>query len=337
MYGAIIGDIVGSVYEFDNVKTKDFPFLTDKCTFTDDTILTIAVARALLRYREECPYPKSDLKELLVKSVRELCLKYPSPKGGYGLRFLNWLYTNSTEPYNSFGNGSAMRVSACGLIATSMEQALLFAKYSSEITHNHPEGVKGAQAVAGAIFMAKRASTKETIKRFIEDYFYDLDFCLDDIRDTYEFNESCQGTVPQAIVAFLESTDYEDAIRNAVSLGGDSDTLAAITGSIAWAYYKNSSEETLKRLQSYVSEQQKKGEWPVSKAVLDSAIKYPFSNDVISYVNDLLPEDFLETINAVEEYKSTRIKNPEYFIELQKISRDLQEANNIRKKDKVSN
>ena len=273
MYGAIIGDIVGSVYEFDNIKTKDFPFLTHKCTFTDDTILTIAVARALLRYREECPAPTIDLKEFLVESVRELCLKYPSPKGGYGMRFLNWLYTNSKEPYNSFGNGSAMRVSACGLLANSMEQALLLAKYSAEITHNHPEGVKGAQAVAGAIFLAKCGSSKEEIKKFIEKDYYSIDFSLDDIRDTYEFNESCQGTVPQAIVAFLESTDYEDAIRNAISLGGDSDTLAAITGSIAWTYYKNSNE----------------------------AIKYPVSQEIIDVVNSMLPEDFVETIKKIEE------------------------------------
>ncbi len=306
MYGAIIGDIVGSVYEFDNIKTKDFPFLTDQCTFTDDTILTIAVARSLLEYKDKCACSDVDFKELLVDKVRKLCLKYPNPQGGYGMRFLNWIYTNSIEPYNSFGNGSAMRVSACGLIATSMEQALSLAKQSAEITHNHPEGIKGAQAVSGAIFLAKRGSSKEYIKSFVEKDFYNLDFCLDDIRDTYEFNESCQETVPQAIVAFLESTDYEDAIRNAVSLGGDSDTLAAITGSIAWAYYKNSSEETLKRLQNYVSEQQKKGEWPVSNEVLDSAIKYPVSQEIITFINSMLPEDFVETIKKIEEYKPKR-------------------------------
>ncbi len=266
MYGAIIGDIVGSVYEFDNIKTKDFPFLSYNSIFTDDTILTVAVANALLSHIEK----GVDFKETLVTEVRRLCYKYPSPKGGYGGRFLGWLYVDNPKPYNSFGNGSAMRVSACGLLASSMEQALSFAKQSAEITHNHPEGIKGAQAVAAAIFLAKEGYAKKEIKDFIENNFYSLDFCLDDIRSTYGFDESCQGTVPQAIVAFLEAEDFEDAIRNAISLGGDSDTMGAITGSMAWAYYSRAEKS------------------------------YPVSAKIIEEINNILPTDFLETVKAVE-------------------------------------
>lgn len=233
MLGAIIGDIVGSKYEFNNIKTKDFPLFSSDSVYTDDSIMTIAVARALLYSREE----KRDFKEILVREMQTLGRKYPYPKGGYGNRFAQWLQAEAPQPYNSFGNGSAMRVSPCGLIAVELTEALSLAKASAEVTHNHPEGVKGAQAVAGAVFLAKRKSEKKYIADFISTNFYDLDFTLDEIRNTYYFNETCQGTVPQAIVAFLESESFEDAIRNAVSLGGDSDTLTAITGSIAWAYY----------------------------------------------------------------------------------------------------
>ena len=233
MLGAIIGDIVGSKYEFNNIKTKDFPLFSDDCEYTDDSIMTIAVAKALLRSRKD----QSDFKTVLIEEMQAMGKKYPYPKGGYGMRFSRWLTDFEPNPYNSFGNGSAMRVSPCGIIAVELYEALSLAKASAEVTHNHPEGIKGAQAVAGAVFLAKQHKTKDEIADFIRTNFYDIDFTLDEIRQSYSFNESCQGTVPQAIVAFLESTSFEDAIRNAVSLGGDCDTLTAITGSIAWAYY----------------------------------------------------------------------------------------------------
>lgn len=235
MLGAIIGDIVGSKYEFNNIKTKDFPLFSDGCIYTDDSIMTIAVAKALMSSHKE----KSDFKKNLVAEMQKLGREYPYPKGGYGVRFSCWLTSKNPEPYNSLGNGSAMRVSPCGMFAVTLEEALLLAKESAEVTHNHPEGIKGAQATAAAIFLAKKGKSKEEIHDYICDNFYKLDKSLDEIRETYAYNETCMDTVPQAIVAFLESSDFEDAIRNAVSLGGDCDTLTAITGSIAWAYYRS--------------------------------------------------------------------------------------------------
>lgn len=231
MFGAIIGDIVGSIYEFNNIKTKDFPLFQESCCYTDDTVMTIAVAQALLKAREQ----KLDFKQILIEEMQDLGRRYPGR--GYGGSFARWLKTKDPKPYNSYGNGSAMRVSPCGLMAVELSEALALAKASAEVTHNHPEGIKGAQAVAGAIFLAKAGKSKEEIKNFIQINFYDLDKTLDEIRPTYKFNETCQETVPQAIQAFLESDSFEDAIRNAISLGGDSDTLAAITGSIAWTFY----------------------------------------------------------------------------------------------------
>lgn len=233
MIGAIIGDIVGSKYEFKNIKTKDFPLFSQGCNYTDDTIMTLAIANAFVISRRE----KLDFKTACIMEMKRLGKKYPNPQGGYGYRFANWLTSDNSLPYNSFGNGSAMRVSPCGFIAVSLAEALYLAKESAEVTHNHPEGIKGAQAVSGAIFLAKEGKSKHEIRAFIERNFYDLDKSLDEIRPDYEFNETCQDTVPQAIVAFLESNSFEDAIRNAVSIGGDCDTLTAITGSIAWAFY----------------------------------------------------------------------------------------------------
>jgi len=232
MYGAIIGDIVGSVYEFNNIKSKNFPLFSHGSTYTDDSIMTIAVAKALIHSRES----QTSFKVAMVQYMRDYGSQYPN--AGYGGMFSQWLVLEKPEPYNSFGNGSAMRVSPCGLIAVTLEEALELAKASAEVTHNHPEGIKGAQATAAAVFLAKCGKSKDEIKEYIEENFYPLDLSLDDIRPGYFFNETCQETVPQAIIAFLESESYEDAIRNAVSLGGDSDTLAAITGSIAWAFYR---------------------------------------------------------------------------------------------------
>ena len=234
MIGAILGDIVGSVYEFDNIKTKDFELFKKECGFTDDTVMTIAVARALMRF--ECINEEnlSEFKESLITTMHEIGCKYPD--AGYGGRFLVWLLKNKREPYNSFGNGSAMRVSSVGWYAKTLEEAELIAKATAEVTHNHPEGIKGAVATAGAVFLGRKGASMDEIKAYVEN-FYTLDFTLDEIRPTYEFDVTCQGTVPQAMQAFFESESFEDAIRNAISIGGDSDTLAAITGAVAEGYY----------------------------------------------------------------------------------------------------
>jgi len=222
--GAIAGDIIGSVYEFNQIKIKDFPLFQPGCSFTDDTVLTIAVADAILRGR---PY---------LVSIRELGRRYP--RAGYGGLFLDWLFSGHPEPYNSWGNGSAMRVSPVGFAFDNRDEVLREARISAEITHNHPEGIKGAQATALAVFLARTGSTKEEIRSEINLRFgYNLEQSVDDIRPEYSFDVSCQGSVPHAIISFLDSASYEDAIRNAVSLGGDSDTLACITGGIAEAFY----------------------------------------------------------------------------------------------------
>ena len=239
MLGAIVGDVVGSVYEWNNIKTKDFPLFRDDCFFTDDTVMTCAVAEAIMNGGQ---------KDDFIDAMKKYGRMYPN--ADYGARFNRWLMTDNREPYNSFGNGSAMRVSPCAWVmeATTDElpsEGKRLARLSSEVTQNHPEGVKGAMATADAIYLCRYffgsnnpAEIKRRVKEHIEkEYGYDLSKTLDEIRPTYRFNETCQETVPQAIVAFLESTDFEDAIRNAISLGGDSDTLAAITGSIAEAAY----------------------------------------------------------------------------------------------------
>ena len=227
--GAIIGDIVGSRFEFNNYRSTDFEFLNDRCFFTDDSVMTIAVADWVTNKRQTDRH--------LALYLREWGRKYPNR--GYGGMFLRWLLSKElSSPYNSFGNGSAMRVSPCGFYAQSLDEALFLAKQSAEVTHNHPEGIKGAQSVAAAIYLAKTGSTKAIIKEYIENNFgYDLSRTCDEIRRVYKFNETCQETCPEAIIAFLESHDYESAIRLGISLGGDSDTIGAITGGIAAAYY----------------------------------------------------------------------------------------------------
>lgn len=253
MLGAIIGDIVGSKYEFNNIKTKEFELFDKDCFFTDDSVMTLAVAKSLLEYY---PNPSElDLNQIVIKNMHSFGKKYPNR--GYGGRFAMWLIREETKPYNSFGNGAAMRVSACGFAAKSLNEAKELSKKVTEVTHNHPEGLKGAEATAVAIYMAKIGLSKLEIKKYIRKHYYKLDFTLDDIRATYEFNETCQDTVPQAIEAFLESESFEDAIRNAISIGGDSDTLAAITGSIAEAYYgipKKIQKKALSYLDSYQKE-----------------------------------------------------------------------------------
>ena len=231
MIGAIVGDIVGSRFEFDNIKTKEFELFDRDCVFTDDTVMTIAIGKAVYEYGDS-----PDFKKHLIDVMHEVGDKYPDC--GYGGRFLDWILEERREPYNSCGNGSAMRVSAIGWYAKTIDETERLAKVSAEVTHNHPEGIKGAQAVAGAIFLARTGANKETIEKYIEEKYYILDFTLDEIRPTYDYEITCQKSVPQAIKAFLESTDFEDAIRNAISIGGDSDTVAAICGSIAEAFYR---------------------------------------------------------------------------------------------------
>jgi len=227
MLGAIVGDIVGSIYEWHNITTKDFPFFAQKCFFTDDSVMTIAVADALLQ---------GGTPDDMVDSMKHFGRLHPD--AGYGGRFGRWVISDDRRPYNSWGNGSAMRVSACAWWADCLSEAEDLARVSAQVTHNHPEGVKGAQATAGSIYLARTGTDKAGIRDYVSTtYGYDLTRSIDEIRPTYKFNESCQNTVPEAITAFLESTDFEDAIRTAISLGGDSDTLAAITGGIAEAAY----------------------------------------------------------------------------------------------------
>lgn len=246
--GAIVGDVIGSVYEWNNVKSLDFPLFKPETTFTDDSVLTIATMRAIL-YNEHYR-----------KTYQEFGRNFPNR--GYGERFIWWLMEPNPKPYNSWGNGSAMRVSPIGWFFDNIEDVLEQAKKSAEVSHNHPEGIKGAQAVAAAVYLARKGKSKNEIKEYISHNFsYDLDQTIDQIRPTYKFDVSCQGSVPEAIIAFLESTDFENAIRLAISIGGDSDTIACITGAIAEAYYKE------------------------------------IPNDIIEKVLQLLPEDLLFNLN----------------------------------------
>ena len=235
MYGAILGDIIGSPYEFDmGDKTKDFPLFSARSQFTDDTVMTVAVAEALLDSRAE--EDDEVIRRRIVERMQHWGRRYPN--GGYGARFVWWLRSSDPQPYNSWGNGSAMRVSAAGWLYDDLATVLRMAKLSAEVTHDHPEGIKGAQATAAAIFLARTGSTKTEIKQYITETFgYDLSRTCDEIRPGYRYVESCQETVPEAITAFLEGENFEGVIRTAVSLGGDCDTLTAIAGSIAEAFY----------------------------------------------------------------------------------------------------
>ena len=235
MYGAILGDITGSPFEFDRGdKTKEFDLFTDGCEFTDDSVMTIAVAEALITAEPDAS--EVEIKTAVISKIQNWGHRYPD--AGYGALFYHWLLTDNPEPYGSYGNGSAMRVSSVGWLYPTIERTREVARYTSEVTHNHPEGIKGAEATASCIFLARNGASKEEIKNYVKENFeYDLDRTLDFIRPHYYHVESCQKTVPEAIIAFLEANDFEDAIRNAVSLGGDTDTLAAITGSIAEAFY----------------------------------------------------------------------------------------------------
>ena len=262
MLGSIIGDTAGSVYEFNNIKTMNFPFFSEKSDYTDDSIMTMAVADWLLKD------PTHGM-DTLEASLISFAKKYPCPMGGYGGGFHRWLFhpeelgdygsldfkPGTRHPYNSWGNGSAMRASANGWMFDTLEETERVAGLSAAITHNHPEGIKGAQSTAAAIFMARNGSSKEAIRSYItEKYGYNLNRTCDEIRPVYHWESSCQGTTPEAMVAFFDSTDFESAIRLAVSLGGDSDTLACITGGIAEAFYKEIPDPIAKGIWSLLPE-----------------------------------------------------------------------------------
>ena len=265
MYGAILGDMIGAPYEFDRGnKTKDFTLFTGGSNFTDDTVMTIAVAEALLNAEGK---GEAEVKALVIESMQKWGRKYPN--AGYGGRFIGWLWEADPKPYGSYGNGSAMRVAAAGWLYDTIERTREMARLTAEVTHDHPEGIKGAQATAAAIFLARTGHSKPEIKQYVEQTFgYDLNRTCDEIRPTYHHVETCQETVPEAIIAFLESVSFEDALRNAVSLGGDSDTLACITGGIAEAFYGMPQElrdETLKRLPEDIREGYELFRWNIGQ------------------------------------------------------------------------
>ena len=239
LLGAVAGDVIGSAYEWHPTKSMDFELFTPHADFTDDTVMTLAVADWLLN--------GGDLACIMQSYGRRY------PHRGYGGRFRTWLGERHPQPYMSFGNGSAMRVSPVGLYASTLEEALELARISASVTHDHPEGIKGAQAIAACVYLRKAGRNEEEIKKYVvQEFGYDLDIRLEDIRDHYTFDVTCQGTVPESIIAFMESTDYESAIRLTVSLNGDADTMGAITGGIAEAFYKeipaHIEEEVMKRL-----------------------------------------------------------------------------------------
>jgi ADP-ribosylglycohydrolase len=241
MLGAIAGDIIGSCYEGRGQKSTSFPLFSKHSKFTDDSVLTIAVANSILK---KIPYEIS---------IKEFARSYPD--AGYGMAFFQWMTSKDSKPYNSWGNGSAMRVSPVGFSFGSIEEVLEESKNSAKVTHDHPEGIKGAQATAAAVFLARKGATKEEIKNYISDTFgYNLGRTLAEIRPTYTFDVSCQGSVPESIISFLESNDFKSAVRNAISLGGDTDTMACIAGGIAQAFYKEIPEEVVKGVRERLTE-----------------------------------------------------------------------------------
>lgn len=235
MYGAIIGDIVGSVFEFDRGPwTKEFELFTSECTWTDDTVMTIAIGEALITAGKDADV--ETIKNECVKSMKKWGRRYPY--AGYGSRFMDWLESSDSHPYGSWGNGSAMRVSAAGLLYDSIERTREVARATAEVTHNHPEGIKGAECTAAVMHLARTGSSISDIKAYVETEFgYDTSMTVDELRPLHKHDESCMDALPKALISFYGSTNYEDAIRNAISLGGDTDTIAAIAGAMAGAFY----------------------------------------------------------------------------------------------------
>lgn len=250
MYGAAIGDIAGSRFEFGNIKHKEFELINDECYATDDTVCTVAIAKALLK----CNGDYSNLDKLCVKYLQEFVQKYPDM--GYGGFFYEWGWSDDPRPYNSFGNGSAMRVSACGWLAKSLKEAEELAEITASVTHNHLEGIKGAKAIAASIYLAKEGKSKEEIANYVSNNYYpELNMIeLDDIREFYDWDVTCQGSVPIAIQAFYEGNSFEDVVKTGISMGGDSDTIGAMAGSIAEAYY-GIDKRTIKKVKEYLPEE----------------------------------------------------------------------------------
>ena len=258
MLGAMIGDIAGSRFEFHNHRSKEFEIFHKRCSFTDDTVMSLAIAQAIMDYAKilgsgDIDIRKSTLMELAIKSMQNLGRQYPYC--GYGGRFERWIFSDNPRPYNSFGNGAAMRVSPVAWFnkADTLEKLKFLSLQVTGLTHNHTEGIKGAEATALAIWMARRGSSKQAIREVIERDYYRLDFTIDAIRPTYEFNETCQNTVPQALECFFESESFEDLVRLAISVGGDSDTLAAIACSVGEAFY-GVPDDMKKRALGYLDE-----------------------------------------------------------------------------------
>ncbi len=246
MIGAIIGDVVGSRYEWDNNRSKDFELFGEDNRATDDSIMSLAVAKSLL----DCDGNYDNLKDVTIKNMVEIGRKYPNC--GFGGKFYHWIMTDNHEPYNSFGNGSAMRVSSCGIVGKDLDEVKKLSKIVTDVSHNHPEGEKGAEAIACAVYLANNGSSKEEIEEFIRTNYYDIDYVLPEIMYDYTFDVTCAGSVPQALEAFFESDSFEDTIRNAISIGGDSDTIAAMAGSVAAAYY-GVPEDIKEKALSYLS------------------------------------------------------------------------------------
>lgn len=251
MYGAIIGDIVGSRFEFDRGnKSREFELFGKGCEFTDDTVMTVAVAEALMDAGKDAD--EKTVKDYLIRSLKKWGQKYPD--AGYGARFIDWVLSDDPKPYGSYGNGSGMRVSPAGWLYDSMERTREVARWTSEITHNHPEGIKGAESTAAAIFLARNGASLKEISNYIEKEFgYDLSRSLDEIRPNYHHVEDCMKTMPEAFECFIESESYESCLRNVMYIGGDTDTLCAIAGAIAEAYW-SIPEELIKKAEKYISE-----------------------------------------------------------------------------------
>ncbi|MBQ6479026.1 MAG: ADP-ribosylglycohydrolase family protein [Erysipelotrichaceae bacterium] len=254
MFGATLGDIIGSRFEFDRGNhTKEFQLFTKRCSFTDDTVMTVAVAKTLLETDRNAS--EEELKKALIVNMQKLGRRYPY--AGYGSRFIHWVFAKEPRPYNSWGNGSAMRVSAAGWLYDSLERTREVARWTAEVSHNHPEGIKGAECAAAVIYLARTGSTKEEIREYvIKEFDYDLHESLEELRKRHRHDESCMDSLPKALVSFLEGNSYEDVIRNAVSLGGDTDTLGAIAGGMAEGYYEIP-EEMIKQGKEYLTEELK--------------------------------------------------------------------------------
>ncbi len=317
MYGAILGDIIGSPYEWHNKKSKDFPLFSKFSRFTDDTVMTLAVASGfMMAFDNADPHiedgdevnddNKAFIEESIIRSMKTLGLRYPN--AGYGGRFRDWL-KNGTKPYNSWGNGSAMRVSPAAWVCSSIDKAREMASLQAAVTHDHPEGIKGAEALASAIFIARVGGTKDDIREYVTHEFgYDLTRTCDSIRPDYKFDVSCQGSVPEAIIAFLESKDFEDAVRNAISLGGDSDTIGAMAGSIAEAFYSVPDE---------------------LKAKCEEMLPSDLRKILKDFARDYLPDDLPPMDGKVAEkdnWKNTEMPEEHESFILQRHFNDLQMA-----------